>query len=136
MTPEELAALHARCFTVPRPFTALEFADLLAGPTVFLCTIQDGFALGRAVAGEAELVTIAVDPDARRAGRGRALLETFAAEARRREAQAVFLEVDEANAAAIALYQQDGFARIGTRPRYYKHPNGELSNAVVMRRAL
>lgn len=36
MTPEALAALHARAMTTPRPYTAAAFAELLATPGTFL----------------------------------------------------------------------------------------------------
>ena len=69
MTPATLAALHARCFQTPRPWSEAEFETLLADPLVFLLVEGDaGLLLGRAVAGEAELLTIAVAPESR--GRG------------------------------------------------------------------
>ena len=67
MTPEDLAALHARCFDSPRPWSADEIASLLAGRGTFLLEAPHGFLMGRAIAGEAELLTVAVDPQARRA---------------------------------------------------------------------
>ena len=58
-----MAALHAACFAFPRPWSAAEFAALLADPLVFVQTLPGGFVMGRAVAGEAELLTVAVAPD-------------------------------------------------------------------------
>ena len=83
MTPEDLAALHARCFTIPRPWSAAEFAGFLADPLAFLLVEGDaGFLLGRAVAGEAELLTLAVAPEARRRGLGQRLVGRFLYQAR------------------------------------------------------
>ena len=62
MTPKALAQLHAACFTTPRPWAADEFAALLATPGILLLTADDGFLLGRVAAGEAELLTLAIDP--------------------------------------------------------------------------
>jgi ribosomal-protein-alanine N-acetyltransferase len=50
--------------------------------------------------------------------------------------RALFLEVDEANAAARALYARFGFAEVGRRPAYYRTASGVKSTALVLRRAL
>ncbi|WP_347265635.1 GNAT family N-acetyltransferase [Paracoccus sp. (in: a-proteobacteria)] len=133
MTPAELAALHACCFPAhPRPWTAAEFADLLAGPRNFLLLRPQGFLLGRSVADEAELLTLVVAPAARRQGIAAALLAEFAAAARLRGACAGFLEVAADNAAAIALYDGAGWTRAGLRRGYY----APGIDALVMRRGL
>lgn len=143
-----LAALHARCFTVPRPWNAAEFAGFLADPTVFLCTHDGpqglaGFAVGRVAADEAELLTIAVLPGLRRAGHGRALVRLFEAAAVARGARSIFLEVAAGNAAALALYRGAGFRTVGRRRGYYAAaapapaaPPGRPDDALVMRRDL
>lgn len=137
MTPEDLAALHARCFTTPRPWTAAEFSAFLADALVFLLVEGDsGFLLGRAVAGEAELLTIAVAPEARRRGLGRKLVSRFLYQARLRGAESAFLEVADDNDAARALYAQAGFVRAGRRRGYYVGPDGVERDAVVLRRLL
>lgn len=134
--PEALAALHAACFTVPRPWGADEFAGLLARPDTFLLQEPAGFLLGRALAGEAELLTLAVAPDRRRNGTGRQLVGGFLAEAAARGAEAAFLEVAEDNLAAIALYDHSGFIRAGRRRGYYAHPDGRRVDALVMTRGI
>ena len=136
MTPDALAALHARSFTTPRPWSAAEFAGFLASPLCFLRSVSQGFVLGRVIADEAELLTIAVDPDARRNGAGRALLREFAAEARLRGATTAFLEVASDNAAARGLYTSGGWAESGLRKAYYHAPDGARIDAVVMSRSL
>lgn len=126
----ELAAVHARCFTRPPPWPAAGFASFLADPRCFLVAGSDGagFALGRVIADEAELLTLAVVPESRRRGRGRALLAGFVAEAARRGAARAFLEVAEANAEARRLYRAAGFAATGRRRAYF----GPSADAVVM----
>ncbi len=133
MTPDDLAALHGRCFpTHPRPWSAAEFADLLGNPLNFLLIRPQGFLLGRSVADEAELLTLAVAPEARRMGLGRALLAEFAQTSRARGARDAFLEVASDNAAAIALYACDGWAEQGLRRNYY----APGIDAIVMHRNL
>lgn len=132
MDAPALAALHARCFTTPRPWTAAEFAELLASPLCFLLTEAQGFLLGRVIADEAELLTIAVAPEARRQGEGARLLAAFAQAAKARGATTAFLEVAENNAAARALYARAGWAQAGRRKGYYHSPEGDALDAVVM----
>ena len=136
MTPGEMAALHAECFETPRPWSAAEFADLLDAPEVFLCTRGDGFALGRVLFEECELLTLAVAPTARRAGVGRALLAAFEAEARGRGASSAFLEVSAENAPARALDDSQGYRQSGTRKAYYRAPDGTRIDALVLSRSL
>jgi len=126
-----LAALHAAAFD--RPWNADEIAALMATPGVFALTIDlQGFILCRAIADEAEILTLAVDPARRRAGVGRALVEAAAALAAQGGAGSLFLEVSADNAAALALYAAAGFGRVGLRRGYYVSG----ADAVVMRRAL
>ena len=137
MTPEALAALHARAFITPAPWEAASFAGLLADPLAFLLVEGDaGFLLGRAVAGEAELLTIAVAPEARRRGLGRRLVARFLYQARLRGADRAFLEVAADNAPAVALYESAGFAPAGQRRGYYLTPDGRRIDALVLTRDL
>ncbi|MDP4033400.1 MAG: GNAT family N-acetyltransferase [Pseudorhodobacter sp.] len=133
---EELAAIHAACFTLPRPWNASEIKSLLDSPHVFLLTESGGFLMGRAVAGEAELLTLAVLPAVRRHGIGAGLVEAFLAEARSRAATQAFLEVAAGNAPAITLYERAGFAPTGRRKGYYSGPDGQCDDALILSRAL
>lgn len=136
MTPAALAALHVRCFTIPRPWTATEFEALLAEATVFAASAPAGFALGRVAADEAELLTIAVAPEARRQGHGQRLMAAFLTLAAARGAASAFLEVAADNAAAIALYHAAGFAAVGRRRGYYRLADGSAVDALVMAKSL
>jgi [ribosomal protein S18]-alanine N-acetyltransferase len=137
VTPEVLASLHARSFRTPPPWSAADFAGFLSDPLAFLLVEGDaGFLLGRAVAGEAELLTLAVAPDARRRGLGRKLLARFLYQARLRGADDAFLEVSAENPPAIALYESAGFVRAGLRRGYYADPDGRRIDAMVLSRAL
>lgn len=130
--PARLAALHAECFTTPRPWSAAEIADMLDMPGTFLLDAPDGFLVGRALAGEAEILTLAVAPRARRHGIARGLVAAFLDRARGAGAATAFLEVAADNAAARALYAAAGFAETGRRPRYYRRPDGTAADALVL----
>ncbi|SEM74744.1 GNAT family N-acetyltransferase [Palleronia pelagia] len=136
MTPEDLARLHARAITVPPPFPAEGFRDLLAQPGAVLVTRDHAFALGRVVLDEAELLTIATDPDHRRKGLGRACLDAFHDDVRAYGATRVFLEVAETNAAARALYDAMGYEQLGLRRGYYRDPAAGSVDALVLGRDL
>lgn len=136
MTPEALASLHAACFTTPRPWSAAEFSDLLTSRGVFLETSTHGALLGRVIADEAELLTVAVHPDARNQGEGRALLTAFLDRASALGAETAFLEVAADNTAAISLYRCSGFSESGRRPGYYRAPDGQTLDAIVMTRII
>ena len=136
MTPEELAGLHARSFETPRPWSAEEFAELLNSTGVFLCPHDAGFALGRVIADEAELLTLAVVPESRRNGIGRRLLAAFDATATGRGARSAFLEVSADNTAAIALYGSAGYRPSGRRRDYYAAPGGRRIDAMIFTKPL
>ena len=95
-----------------------------------------GFILSRIAAGEAEVLTVAITP----AWRGRALARPLLDLHLRRLAglgvRAVFLEVDEHNAPACALYRKAGFAEVGRRKAYYQGRNHAGADALVLRRDL
>lgn len=95
----------------------------------------DALIVIRQVADEAEVLTLAVRPSARRRGLARMLLrgaiESLMADAILR----LFLEVAADNDAAIALYNVEGFEVIGRRPGYYGRGQDRI-DALVLRRAL
>ena len=136
MTPDRLADLHARCFTRPRPGSAAEFAALLDGPHAFLLIKPQGFLLGRVIVDEAEVLTLAVAPNARRRGIGARLMAGFIATAQARGATTAYLDVAADNAAALALYAAMGFMQSGQRRGYYTPPCGAPVDAVLLSRAL
>lgn len=136
MTPAQLAALHAAAFTQSRPWSEQEFDDLLASPFCFVVGDTTGFALGRVIAGEAELLTIATHPDIRRQGRGRHWLAAFETQAQTLAATEAFLEVAADNAPAIALYQSAGYDDRAIRSGYYQRPDGNRIDARVMGKRL
>ena len=135
MTNAELARLHAAAMTLPRPWAAYEIGALRLMPGVIECARPEGFALGRVAADEAELLTIAVQPDARRQGIGRALLAAYHEAAAQRGAVPSYLDVAETNDAARALYARDGYTEVGRRAGYYTEVSPHVA-AIVMSRIL
>ncbi|HEY9037579.1 MAG TPA: GNAT family N-acetyltransferase [Roseovarius sp.] len=134
---EDLARLHGRAFAGQgRGWSAEEFADLLASPLTCLSAAPHGFALSRVIADEAELLTLATDPDHRRQGVATALLIAIEAEVAARGAARHFLEVAADNGGAHALYARAGYVQTGRRAGYYARPNGTSVDALLMEKAL
>ncbi len=135
---QALAELHARCF--PAPWDAGEISDLLVGPGGFGLVIEAGsvagFILCRALVGEAEVLTLAVEPELRGQGLGQALLLAALGVAENAGAEAMFLEVAADNGRAIALYEGAGFHQVGLRRGYYANHGGGAVDALVYRRPL
>jgi ribosomal-protein-alanine N-acetyltransferase len=128
--PAPLAALHAASFAAS--WDAAAIAALLATPGAFAFHHGDGFVLARVAEDEAEILTLAVLPEKRGQGLGRALLQAAIARAQELGAQSVFLEVGADNPSALALYAGLGFAKVGVRKGYYASASGG-SDALVLR---
>jgi [ribosomal protein S18]-alanine N-acetyltransferase len=136
VTPAALATLHHAAFTTPRPWSEAEIAGLMQGAGVFCLGDTRGFVMGRAIAGEAEVLTLAVAPDHRRQGVARGLMQAFAAHALQASAETAFLEVAADNVAAIALYLSLGYTQAGRRKGYFETPAGSRIDALVMAKPL
>ncbi len=95
-----------------------------------------GFIVSRTAADEAEILSIAVASKYRGRGLSRDLLRTHLGHLAGHGLKTVFLEVEENNRPARALYERAGFRVVGRRERYYKDSSGQELNAIVMRRDL
>jgi ribosomal-protein-alanine N-acetyltransferase len=92
-----------------------------------------GYIVAIVVAGEAEILNLAVAPSVRRQGLGAELLDAGIAAVGALGAREAFLEVRESNKSALGLYGSRGFAALARRSRYYRNP---VEDALVLRRAV
>ncbi|TMJ17989.1 MAG: GNAT family N-acetyltransferase [Alphaproteobacteria bacterium] len=120
-------------------WTQPQCAGLLPMPGVWLSLAREdgevlGFALSRVVAGEAELLLLAVKRSAQGRGVGRLLLDRFALDAGTRGAGRLHLEVREGNH-AVKLYTSAGFTEVGRRRNYYSGRDGQLYDALTLAKA-
>jgi ribosomal-protein-alanine N-acetyltransferase len=134
-----LAQLHGASFH--RGWGEGEFEQMLSERNTLVHRLRQGrniigFAVSRMAADEAEILSIAVDPQHRGRGLSRNLLLTHLGHLAGHGVRTVFLEVEENNQPARQLYNRAGFTVKGRRERYYKHPGGEPLNALLMRRDL
>ena len=119
-------------------WTAPQCAGLIPMPGVWLSVARHGdstlgFALGRVVVREAELLLLAVKRDSQRAGVGRRLLQRFVEIAVARGAHRLYLEVRDGNP-AIKLYRSAGFSEVGRRKNYYTGRDGQIYDALTLAR--
>ncbi len=136
-----LAAIHAACFQ--REWDADALVALMLDPMVSCLVARRanvwgtkspiGFLLTRAAADEAEILTIAIDPNHRGRGIARRLIDTAFRRLYRDRITSVFLEVDAGNMPALALYARLGFVKVGERKGYYAGGSTPGASALVMR---
>lgn len=120
------------------PWSAEALRTLLDTPGNFGILIEQdddvaGFVLARVAADEAEILTLAVRPTARRRGYGRMLLHEAMDATQFWGAVRLFLEVSDRNIPAQALYTAAGLEIIGRRRGYYRTADGAAADALIMR---
>ena len=134
---DRCAELEAQLFPGDDPWPAVAFIrELGAAHNHYVAARLDGVLvgyagisrLGRKPPYEYEVHTIGVDEQFQGRGIGRLLLDGLLGIA---DGGTVFLEVRTDNAAAIGLYESNGFEVVGVRKRYYRISGAD---AYTMRR--
>jgi ribosomal-protein-alanine N-acetyltransferase len=90
----------------------------------------DGYIIAIQLAGEGQLLDIAVHPGQRHRGIGGALMEELLRIMMEQGCRVLYLEVRASNTPAIRLYEKIGFTTISTRKGYYKNP---VEDALIMK---
>lgn len=132
----QIAALEQLCFS--DPWSENSVRSELSNPlSLWLVAKEDGRVIGyvgsQSVLPEADVMNLAVAPDCRKKGIGRALMTALIAQLRSRGVTALFLEVRVGNLPAQSLYQSLGFVEVGRRPKYYVNP---IEDALILRKEL
>ena len=138
MRPAKLSdvpAVHAIEHVVfADPWSTQDFRDCLSSDALFLVAeTKDrvvGYVVALDAADEGEILNVAVAPDTRRGGIGRALVQKVISALTERGARQIYLEVRESNAGARAMYGALGFQEVGRRRGYYRRP---VEDAIVLR---
>jgi ribosomal-protein-alanine N-acetyltransferase len=130
-----IAALHGASFR--RGWSEQEVEGLLTDRAVIAHRALNGakcagFIMARLAADEAEILSVAVARASQGRGLARKLLNLHLRRLAGLGVRAVFLEVDEHNAAALKLYDRAGFAEVSRRENYYPG----AAAALVLRRDL
>ena len=122
---DAIAALEQQCFSEPWSRPALE-EELTNPQAYFVVAVLAGNAAGYAgmhvALDEAYTDNVAVAPEFRRHGIGRALMAALAQQCQASGCRFLSLEVRQSNEAAISLYREMGFREEGRRKRFYRSP--------------
>jgi ribosomal-protein-alanine N-acetyltransferase len=123
----------------PHPWTQTIFGDCLhAGYSGWVCGrngMIEAYGIISVAVGEAHLLNLCVREESRQQGIGRNMLRHLVAIARRHNTEVIFLEVRPSNAAARALYEDEGFNELGNRRDYYPAGAGR-EDALILARTL
>ena len=129
---EEIARLEKECFSSPWSEDGLKseldnnFARFYVA---FLGDKIAGYIGSHNVLGEVYITNVAVFPEFRRVGVGKALVEFLVDEMKGENAEFVTLEVRKTNFNAISLYEKCGFEKVGERRNFYEKP---IEDAILM----
>jgi ribosomal-protein-alanine N-acetyltransferase len=140
---QQFAALHAEG-DFSQSWSQDDFEGFLTDRSVIADVLCDpsrperlyGFVLSRRAGGEAEILTITLARAVRGRGWSRVLLSQHLSHLTSLGVATLFLEVEDGNRPAMALYQSQGFKVIGKRPAYYHRRDGSQALALVMRLTL
>ena len=125
---DEVLAIEKRCFTNPWS-REMFMGELERGDVVraFVARTAEhavaGYCSAWLITDELHINNLAVRPECRRDGVGRALVEHALGEAAREGARRATLEVRRSNAPALRLYERLGFKAAGVRRLYYTNPH-------------
>lgn len=130
----QIAQLEKRCFT--DPWSEKSIASELENPLALWLVAVDGEKLigyvgSQTVLGETDMMNLAVAPEARRQGTGRALVLALVDALTEKGSHSLMLEVRVSNTPARTLYESLGFSQVGRRPKYYVNPK---EDALILRK--
>lgn len=130
---EKIEEIEKTCFSMPWTIEQLR-SQMKDSQHEFIAALDDeGRVLGYVgmmyVLDEGYISNVAVAPEARRQGIGRDLIKELMARAAALDLAFVTLEARCSNAAAIALYEKQGFVPVGKRKNYYDFPR---EDAILM----
>ena len=131
-----IADLEKLCFS--DPWSEKSIASELTNPySLWLVWEEDNKVLGyigsQSVPPEADVMNLAVAPNARGRKIGRKLLTALCEVLHSHGIDKLLLEVRASNEPAIRLYERFGFEYLGKRPRYYVNP---MEDALIMGKEL
>ncbi len=132
MTPFEMATLHLLSGIHTRPWSEIEYKNLLDRNTSRFFHTENGFLIGRVIDQDAEILNVIIHPDYRRLGKASKLIGMFEKEAKDAGSSRCFLEVAESNSSAIKLYSALGYLKVGQRNNYYKFVDGRKDDAAIL----
>ena len=129
----ELSKLHSRCFSSPtEKYSSKSIAEFLDNNNYQVLANDACLGIIKFVKPEAEIITIAVDPQFRNKRYGSKLLKKLISIAKKEKINEIFLEVSINNSVAKKLYQNAGVRQIGQRKNYYRLNKISIADAILM----
>jgi ribosomal-protein-alanine N-acetyltransferase len=130
----QVAALEAICFR--DPWSEASVRSELTNPlSLWLVALEGesviGYVGSQTVMGWSDMMNVAVHPDHRRLGVGKALIEELIRQLREQGSENLTLEVRASNENAKALYAGLDFMEVGRRKNYYHNPK---EDALILRK--
>lgn len=135
---EQVVEIENENFSVPWTETGF-FTYLMRSDALFLVAEDEeqeqvvGYCGIIMAADEGDITNVSVKKELQGQGIGTMLIQELVSRTKEMEIEKIFLEVRESNAAALALYEKQGFERMGVRKNYYTDP---LEDAITMCRKL
>ena len=132
----DIVDLEEMCFAFPMSEANARSFLLSENSAAFVCRETENAGKLCAYCGaicvldEAQVLNVATDPDFRRRGLGRLVVEALIDEVRKRGVTSITLEVRESNSAARNLYEGIGFFEVGRIKKYYSKP---VEDALIMK---
>ena len=124
--------IEEACFSHPWSRQSVE-SELANENSVFIVAVEGEKVIGyigmSVVIDEGYIFNVAVNADFRRKGVGTALINELVTYGKKNNLCFITLEVRESNQAAISLYSDFGFIKVGERKNYYSDP---AENAILM----
>ena len=124
--------IEEACFSHPWSRQSVE-SELGNENSVFIAAVEGEKVIGyigmSVVIDEGYIFNVAVNADFRRKGVGTALINELVTYGKKNNLCFITLEVRESNQAAISLYSDFGFIKVGERKNYYSDP---AENAILM----
>lgn len=135
---EQVVEIENENFSVPWTETGF-FTYLMRSDALFLVAENEeeelvaGYIGIIMAADEGDITNVSVKKELQGQGIGTMLLQELASRTKEMGIEKIFLEVRESNVAALALYEKQGFERMGVRKNYYTDP---IEDAITMCRKL
>ena len=130
----QVAALEKVCFS--DPWSEKSVASELTNPLSTWIVAVDGdtvtgYVGAQTCGDETDMMNVAVDPNYRRCGIARQLIEALILQLQDRGSHSLTLEVRVSNMPAVTLYGSMGFEQVGLRKNYYRNPK---EDALILRK--
>ncbi len=113
-------------------FTLKDFYEFYKNKNIKVFCDRHGIAIASYIEDECELFFLGVKNNQKRLGHGTKTLKNLITSSKALGSRKIFLEVNITNEAALKMYTNAGFKRIGIRKEYYKNSLNSFDDAILM----